>query len=106
MEKISERFPSRQEATPVLSVIVFIVFSWTLYRMFWYVPSWLEYLSAWNVVITAAYVLSFALFQSVIVFGLICALSFVLPQKIYRQQFIAQACSIAVAMSICAFLLQ
>ena len=106
MEKISERLPSRQEATPVLSEIVFIVFSWTLYRMFWYVPSWLEYLSAWNVVLTAAYVLSFALFESVIVFGLICVLSFVLPQKIFRQQFIAQAGSIAAAISVGAFLLQ
>ena len=106
MEKLSVRLPSRQDAVPVLSVIVFIVFSWTLYRMFWYIPSWLEYLSVWSVLITAAYVLAFALLESGIVFSLTCLLSFVLPPRLFRQQFIAQASSILVGLSIGAFLLQ
>jgi hypothetical protein len=106
MEKFSEKLPSRQEATTVLSVVVFIIFSWTLYRMFWYVPSWLEHLSIWSVATTAAYVLSFALLESIIVFVLVCSLSLVFPRRIFKQQFTAQACSIVAGLSVGAYLLQ
>jgi hypothetical protein len=106
MKNLSARLPTRQEATPVFSVVVFIIFSWTLYRMFWYVPSWLEYLSIWSVVITAAYILSFALLESCIIFGLLCLFLMVFPTRIIKEQFIAQSCSIVTGLSVAAFLLQ
>jgi hypothetical protein len=106
MEKLSEKLPSRQEAVPVFAVVVFVVFSWTLYRMFWYIPSWLEYLSIWSVLITVAYVLSFALFESCVIFGISCLFSLFFPRRIFKQQFVVQACSIVAVLSIGAFLLQ
>ena len=74
--------------------------------MFWYVPSWLTYLNIWSVVITAAYVLSFTLLESCIIFGLLCSLSIVFPRGIFKQQFVAQSCSIVTGLSLGAFLLQ
>ncbi len=106
MVKFSQKIPSRQESIPVLSVIVFIVFSWTIYRMVWYVPSWLEHLSIWSVATTAAYVLSFALLESMFIFILLWLFSLFFPRRIFKQQFIAQACSIVVVLSVGAFLLQ
>jgi hypothetical protein len=106
MEKLSEKIPSRQEATPVFAVIVFVVFSWTLYRIFWYIPSWLEYLNIWSVVITAAYALSFALLESCVIFALLCFFSLVFPRKTLKSQFVVQASSIVAILTVGAFLLQ
>jgi hypothetical protein len=100
------RLPSRQEALAVFSVIVFIVFSWALYRTFWWIPSWLEYLSLWGVLTIIAYVLAFSLFESLAVMGLIILLSLLFPRKIFKDQFIVQGSALSVALGLGAFLLQ
>jgi hypothetical protein len=103
---LKARLPSRQEALAVLSVILFIVFSWTLYRVFWWVPSWLEYLSIWNILIIVAYVLAFALIESLVVFGLIVLLGLVFPRQLFKDQFIIQGSAISVGLGVVAFLVQ
>jgi len=90
----------------VFSVIVFIVFSWTLYRVFWWVPSWLEYLSIWNILIIVAYVLAFALFESLAVMGLIVILGLLFPKHTFKDQFIVQGSAISAALGVIAFLVQ
>jgi hypothetical protein len=90
----------------VFSVIVFIVFSWTLYRTFWWVPSWLEYLSVWSILIIVAYVLAFALFESLALMGLIVVLSLLLPKRTFKDQFILQGSALCAALGLGAFLIQ
>lgn len=103
---LKARLPSRQEALAVFSVIVFIVFSWALYRTFWWIPSWLEYLSLWGVLTIIAYVLAFALFESLTVMGLMVLLSLLFPRKIFKDQFIVQGSVLSAALGLGAFLLQ
>jgi hypothetical protein len=100
------KLPSRQEALVVFSVIVFIVFSWTLYRVFWWVPSWLEYLSVWNILIIVAYVLAFALFESLTMMGLIVILGLLFPKQTFKDQFIVQGSAISATLGVIAFLVQ
>jgi hypothetical protein len=90
IQKAACKLPSKSEITPVFSTIVFVFFSWSLYRMFWQVPSWLYYLNVWDVLILAAYVVSFALFESLVVLVFLLFLAFILPAKYLKDNFITQ----------------
>ena len=103
---LKAKLPSRQEALAVVSVIVFIVFSWTLYRTFWWVPSWLEYLNIWSILIIVAYVMAFALFESLALMSLIVILSLLFPKRIFKDQFVAQGSALSVMLGLGAFLIQ
>lgn len=100
------RLPQRSEALPVFATLVFCVYSWTLYRFFYQLPSWLNYLNLGGVAIIAAYVLSFALFESAVMMVFVLALNFVFPLRIFRQRFVTQGSMVALALSAAAVLLQ
>lgn len=74
--------------------------------MFWQIPSWLGYLSLWTVLTLGAYVLSFALFESLILLGLIVLLSLVFPKKMIGDKFVAQGSLWAITISLGAYLIQ
>ncbi len=103
---LASRRPSRAETWPVFSIFAFLVFSWALYRMFWYVPSWIEYLSLGNILVIAAYTLGFALLESGMMLGLILLLCLALPPRWFRQQFTAQASALALVLGGGAYLIQ
>ncbi len=103
---LSARLPSRQEALAVFSVVVFIVFSWTLYRAFWWLPSWLEYLNVWSVLILLAYILAFALFESLVVMGLLLLLCWMTPGRYFKDQFVVQGSALAAVLGIGGYLIQ
>ena len=105
-EKLKSKIPSWSELLPVFSILIFLVFTWTLYRMFWYLPSWLGDLPVWDVLIMAAYVLSFALFESLVMLGLMVLIALILPSRIFRQDFVAQASALALLLGAGAYLLQ
>lgn len=100
------QFPGRQEILPVFSTIVFFVFSWALYRMFHQVPSWLYYMRASEILILAAYVLAFALFESLVILVLVLLLAKVYPARFFRQNFVLQGATLVGALSVGAILLQ
>ena len=100
------RLPSRQQVFPVFSVILFIVFSWTLIREFFQVPSWMKYQSLGDILVITAYILAFALVESLLVLGFLYLLSLVFPVKIFRDKFIAQGCTLVLAAGVGAVLLQ
>ena len=96
--KLQAKLPTRPELWPVFSILLFIVCSWGLYRAFWYVPSWLEYLSVWSILIIFAYVLAFGLFESVMLLGLPLLFSLSLPVRRFREQFVVQGSALALAL--------
>jgi hypothetical protein len=104
--KFKAKLPSRQEALAVFSVIVFIVFSWSLYRTFWWIPSWLEYLSIWSILVIIAYVMAFALFESLAMMGLMLVLCLIIPRNAFKDQFIAQGSILSLLLGLGAFLIQ
>jgi hypothetical protein len=85
---------------------VFFVFSWALYRTSWYVPSWLESLSIWSVLIIIAYVLSFALFESACLLALVVFFSLFFPLKVFKEKYVLLGSSLAVLLSVGAVLVQ
>jgi len=98
-EHLESKLPSRQEILPVLSVIVFIVFTWALYRMFFQVPSW-------DVLIIISYALMFALFESAVVLGFLLIFSLFFPAKYFKEKFVAQGSTVVLMISMGAFALQ
>ncbi len=105
-QKLLAKLPSRQEALPVFSTIVFFVFTWTLYRMFYQVPSWLYFMNLWNVLVLIAYVLAFALVESSIMMGFVTLLCLIFPSKIFRANFVPLASSLVTAMAAGAVMVQ
>jgi hypothetical protein len=106
MQKLKSKIPTRQEFFTVFSVIVFVVFSWTLYRMFYQVPSWLFYLSLTDILIILAYVLAFALLESLFLLGILILLTFFYPAKLYREKIVAQSVLILLVFTIAAVIYQ
>lgn len=90
----------------VFSIVVFIVFSWMLYRFFYQVPSWLGYLSVWGVLVIAAYALSFALIESLVFMGFILLLDLAFPARHFKDKFVAQGSALALVIGAGAVLLQ
>ena len=103
---IRSKLPTRQEIIPVFSSIAFIFFSWSLYRMFWKVPSWLYYLNIKEVLILAAYVLAFALFESLVALGFIVLLCMFLPTRRFKDKFAIQGSTAALLIGAGAVALQ
>ena len=83
--RLRARLPSQNQVFLVFSVIVFVVFSWTLIREFFQVPSWLKYMVLGDILVITAYILAFALFESLLVLGFLLMLSGVFPVKIFRD---------------------
>jgi hypothetical protein len=106
LNALKSRLPSRSEALSVFSIFVFFVFSWTLYRTFFYVPSWLEYLSLWSVLVIVAYVLAFALLESALLLALLVFFSLFFPTKVFKEKYVLQGSSLAVLVCVGAVLLQ
>jgi hypothetical protein len=104
--RLRARLPSQNQVFLVFSVIVFVVFSWTLIREFFQVPSWLKYMVLGDILVLTAYILAFALFESLLVLGFLLLLSIVFPVKIFRDKFIAQGCSLVIVAGLGAVLLQ
>lgn len=100
------RLPPRREAFLVFSVLVFCIYSWTLYRFFYQLPSWLNYTNLNGLLFISAYVLSFALIESLAMLGFILLLSVILPLRLFRQRFVTQGSTVALALSLGAVLLQ
>ncbi len=106
LNSLKSRLPASSEALSVFSIFVFFVFSWALYRASWYVPSWLEYLTIWSILVIIAYVLAFALIESAAMLGLLVFFFLFFPKKILKAKYALLGSSLAVLLSVGAFLLQ
>jgi hypothetical protein len=87
-------------------MIVFFVFTWALYSLAYQVPSWLGYLSIWNVGTLVIYVLAFAVFESAVMLGFVLLICLVVPAHFFKEIFIAQGSAIVVVISGVALLMQ
>jgi hypothetical protein len=106
LNQLRARLPGRAELLPVFAVFSFFTFSWSLYRMFWYVPGWLEYLSIWKVLVIAAYVLMAALLEAAVMAGLVSLLSLAFPRRLFKDLFVLQGCALAALTGLGAVLIQ
>lgn len=103
---LGEKLPDRRQIFPVFSVIVFVVFSWAIYRMSWQMQSWLYSLGINQILVLAAYVLTDALFESLLVLGMVLLLALALPGRFFKDKFEAQGTAVVAVWSAGAVLLQ
>ncbi len=80
----------------MFSVIVLINFSWSIGRIFYFLPSWLYFMTILEILPVLAYVLGFALLESLFILFVILGLAFVLPGKLLREKFVPQGSLIAI----------
>ncbi len=103
---IKTRLPEASQILPAFSVIVFVVYTWSLYRMFFQLPSWLGYLSLTNVLSLTAYVLMFALFESLFLLGILLVSGALLPKSWLRKDFTVQGSTLTGVAAFGAYLVQ
>jgi hypothetical protein len=91
MSALKKRLPSKAEIIPVYATILFPIYSWTIYRLLWNLPSWQkDIFSIREMLVLCAYGLAFALVESLSVLGFILLLSVILPAKYLKDKFVAQ----------------
>ena len=105
VSKTRTKLPDSNEIFPVFSTILFFVFTWTLYVIIFYLSSWLKDLTAWDILTTSAYLLYFALFESILLLCIPVLLSAALPHRFFKEQFIPQGFSLIVLASLAAYLI-
>jgi hypothetical protein len=103
---IQKHTPSIKEFFAILSLCLLMISSYTLYRLFWHVPSWLYYLNLYDVLTITAYSLSFVLIESLACCFFLIFVSFVLPVHIFKNKFIVQGYTIIIYIGVIAFAIQ
>ena len=88
---ILKRFPSLAEIAAVYGVIVLLIYSWTMLLFFWKLPSWLNYLSIWEILREFCFAVTNNLLESLTILVIPLVLSLILPQKWFRKEFIARS---------------
>jgi hypothetical protein len=104
--RLKSLLPDSGQILPAFSAIVFVVYTWSLYRMFFQLPSWLGYLSLENVLSLAAYVLMFALFESLILLIVLLVFGAILPASWLRKDFAVQGSTLTGVAALGAYLVQ
>ncbi len=97
MTAVLRRFPSMPQIIPVFSVIVLIVYTWTLMWFFWEVPSWLYYLRLDEILVLLAYAFATNLAESVVVLCAPLLLAAVLPKKWFLDVFVPRGAAVSIA---------
>jgi hypothetical protein len=72
------RLPDRQSILGVYAVIVFLVYSWTLFTSFYKLPSWMFYLTIGQILSVYAYAFSVDLLESILALAVVLFLDFTL----------------------------
>jgi hypothetical protein len=87
LDWIRNRFPSRRDGIAVLAVAVFLCFSWTLIGFFNKLSSFILYFTPGEIANIFAFMMAFALLESLAVAGLLVLLSAILPSSWLKEGF-------------------
>jgi hypothetical protein len=104
--KFLSKFPGWQASLPVFSLILFIVYSFTTYRMLFQIPSWLYSHSKADIFFLASYVFAFAFIECTMLFLFILLMNLILPSQFFRAHFIAQGSLVVTAFTFWALILK
>jgi hypothetical protein len=86
----TKRIPSLTQLAPVYAIAVTIVYSWSLLRFSWRLPSFLKYSTSGEIGVTFAYLMVINLLESLVVVFAPIVLSVILPQKWFFDRFITK----------------
>lgn len=102
---IKERLPAIQQFKSTWAVIIFLVFSWGIYRFLYQLPSWIKYLSLSDCIGILSYALAFALLESCFVMVVLVIFTFLMPMMVSRDKFVAQSSAMLFWISLCALII-
>ncbi len=87
--------PGLEKITPVYAVIVLMIYSWTTLWYFWKMPGWLYFMTVWELITAFSFAILVNLLESLLVLAAILMAALVLPQKWFRQAFVARGSALA-----------
>jgi hypothetical protein len=106
LDLILKRFPSRSDMIAVLAVAVFMCFSWTLIGFFNKLSSFILYFTPGEIANIFAFMMAFALLESLFAAGLLILLSAILPLNWLKDGFAFKGFVILLVATITAILFQ
>lgn len=106
LDRVRNRFPPRSEMIAVLAVAVFVCFSWTIYGFFNKIPSFILYFTPGEIANIFAFMMAFALLESLVVTGLLILLSALLPARWLKEGFSFKGFVILLVAAVTAVLFQ
>jgi hypothetical protein len=106
LDRIRNRFPSRSDMIAALAVAVFVCFSWTIIGFFNKLSSFILYFTPGEIGNIFAFMMAFALLESLVAAGLLILLSAVLPSSWLRDGFAVKAFVILLVAALAAILFQ
>ena len=106
LDFISKRLPQRNDIIAVFGVSVFVCFSWTLFRFFNLLSSFLLSFTPGDIGNIFAFMMAFALLESLVVTALLTVLSGILPSGWLREGFALKGFVILIILTITSILFQ
>lgn len=100
MAVLLRRFPNRSAILPVYAVIAVPIFGWTITSWLWKLPSWLNFLTPSDIIAIFFYAMLTAFLESLFLAGLLLLLSFLLPARMFRDQFLVRGTWLALGLAI------
>ena len=91
-----DRLPSRAAILQVYAIIALMIYGWTIGAFFWKFPSWLFFLTVGDILVLFAYAMVSALFESLILLGILLLVCLLLPAAWMRDSFATRGTSAAV----------
>jgi hypothetical protein len=88
---IFKRFPAREQVAAVYAVIVLVIYSWTILWFFWKLPSWLYFLSIWEIAKVLCYSITINFLESLVVLAPSVFLAVILPKQWFLDGFISRS---------------
>jgi hypothetical protein len=106
LDLIRKRFPRRREVIAVLGIAVFLCFSWTIIGFFNKLSSFILYFTPAEIASIFAFMMAFALLESLVVSGILLLLSVILPSSWLKEGFAFKGFVILLVVAAAAILFQ
>jgi hypothetical protein len=90
MPFLKSRLPVSNAIIPVLAVISFLVYGWTLVVFLWKIPSWIQFLTFGEILVIFAYSMTSTLLESLTALGILLLACLILPKSWMRDVFITR----------------
>jgi hypothetical protein len=94
---IFSRIPRWEKIASVYAVIVLMIYGWTILWFFWKLPSWLYFLTVWEILSALSFSLATNFLESLLVLSALLLACIILPRKWFYDVFVARGCALAIS---------
>ena len=88
---LRKRLPAKENIFTVFSFVIFIVASWSIYFFLPNLNSYVYHFTTLEILSIFLYLMAFALFESILVTGVLLVIGFILPRQWFREGFVYKA---------------